>query len=242
MKRITDINNTLYLVIVLIVAIASFSSCKNQEEPQKKENTFQAKFTATPNSFSGLGGVSEISGVLQEITPEGEIVSETPLKPNEFELALRGYYADIRLDRYNSKNVIVDRSDRSHKFMIEAIVTNGKGKGCKEELYIKRGGSDFSFRAEPSRVPQTGGNGKVLGVWHLTDYDGKILESHDLLTTDFDLKYLGAGLSSPGETEGVTIDSYAKTFTIEAGEETSIKLKAIAWNGKGYVVEIKREG
>lgn len=97
MKRVFNRINITSLAILLMLTAAPFSCCEKcpPEPTPKKENKFRAKFTATPDSFSGRGGAGEVFGLLQEISPEGEIVGEIPLKVYEFQLSVNFHKGDI---------------------------------------------------------------------------------------------------------------------------------------------------
>ena len=85
MKPITYMRCAASLLALLLLATScSHSVPPTPQEPQ--ENTLKAKFTATPNSFSGDGGYGKVHGVLQELSPSGELLHETPLEDSEFTL------------------------------------------------------------------------------------------------------------------------------------------------------------
>ena len=94
MRTIAFIRNAASLLALLILV----TSCSNSEPPtpqKRQENTFNAKFTAIPNAFSGFGGYGKVHGVLQELSPSGELLQETPLEDSEFTLHFEKYSREI---------------------------------------------------------------------------------------------------------------------------------------------------
>ena len=146
MKYITYMRCAASLLALLLLAT---SCCKSvpptPQEPQ--ENTFQAKFTATPNSFSGFGGYGKVHGVLQELSSSGELLHETPLENSEFVLHFEKYSSEIEPRGYGPNEFFVRDGINAKTFKIEAEVISGKGKGCKQTILIMRGGWRFSFKA-----------------------------------------------------------------------------------------------
>ncbi|WP_025883665.1 hypothetical protein [Porphyromonas uenonis] len=203
------------------------------QEPQ--ENTFKAKFTATPNTFSGYGGYGKVHGVLQELSPSGELLHETPLENSEFTLHFEKYSSEIAPCVYRPNEFLVREGIDSKTFKIEAEVISGKGKGCKQTVLIMRGGNRFSFKAEPSQFTSKGGTGKVIGTNYVTDFEGNVVEERDLGDCNF-------GLNVSGNPEGITVDFDAKTFTVAAGGPATFELQANTGFGQPYLIEIKREG
>lgn len=234
MKPITYMRCAASLLALLLLAT---SCCKSvpptPQEPQ--ENTFKAKFTATPNSFSGYGGYGKVQGVLQELSPSGELLHETPLENSEFTLHFEKYSSEIAPCVYRPNEFLVREGIYSKTFKIEAEVISGKGKGCKQTISIMRGGQRFSFKAEPSQFTSKGGTGKVIGTMYITDFDGNVVREGSLCDSDF-------GLNVSGNPEGITIDFDAKTFTVAAGGPATFELQANTGFGQPYLIEIKREG
>ena len=234
MKPITYMRCIASLLALLLLA----TSCSNSEPPtpqEPQENTFQAKFTATPNTFSGYGGYGKVHGVLQELSPSGELLHETPLENSEFTLHFEKYSSEIEPCVYRPNEFFVREGINAKTFKIEAEVTSGKGKGCKQTVLIMRGGNRFSFKAEPSQFTSKGGSGKVIGTMYITDFDGNVVDERDLGDCNF-------GLNVVGNPEGITIDDLAKTFTVAAGGSATFELRAYTGYGQPYLIEIKREG
>lgn len=223
---------TSLLVLLLLATSCSKSVPPTPQEPQ--ENTFQAKFTATPNSFSGFGGYGKVHGVLQELSPSGELLHETPLENSEFTLHFEKYSSEIEPRGYGPNEFFVREGIDAKTFKIEAEVIRGKGKGCKQTISIMRGGWRFSFKAEPSQFTSKGGTGKVIGTMYITDFDGNVVKESDLGDSNF-------GLNVVGNPEGITIDYLAKTFTVAAGAPATFELQANTGFGQPYLIEIKRE-
>ena len=234
MKYITYMRCVASLLALLLLAT---SCCKSvpptPQEPQ--ENTFKAKFTATPNTFSGYGGYGKVHGVLQELSPSGELLHETPLENSEFTLHFEKYSSEIAPCVYRPNEFLVREGIDSKTFKIEAEVISGKGKGCRQTISIMRGGQRFSFKAEPSQFTSKGGSGKVIGTMYITDFDGNVVKESDLGDSNF-------GLNVVGNPEGITIDYLAKTFTVAAGGPATFELQANTGFGQPYLIEIKREG
>lgn len=234
MKPITYMRCVASLLALLLLATSCSKSVPpTPQEPQ--ENTFKAKFTATPNSFSGFGGYGKVYGVLQELSPSGELLHETPLEDSEFTLHFEKYSSDIEPCMYRLNEFFVRDGINAKTFKIEAEVISGKGKGCKQTISIMRGGWRFSFKAEPSQFTSKGGSGKVIGTMYITDFDGNVVKESDLGDTNF-------GLNVVGNPEGITIDYLAKTFTVAAGGPATFELRAYTGFGQPYLIEIKREG
>lgn len=221
------------LALLLLAASCSKSVSPTPQEPQ--ENTFKVKFTATPNTFSGYGGYGKVYGVLQELSPSGELLHETPLEDSEFTLHFEKYSSEIEPCMYRLNEFFVRDGINAKTFKIEAEVISGKGKGCKQTISIMRGGWRFSFKAEPSQFTSKGGTGKVIGTMYITDFDGNVVEERDLGDCNF-------GLNVSGNPEGITIDDLAKTFTVAAGGPATFELRAYTGYGPPYLIEIKREG
>ena len=235
MKPITYMRCAASLLALLLLATScSHSVPPTPQEPQ--ENTFKAKFTATPNSFSGFGGYGKVHGVLQELSPSGELLHETPLENTEFTLHFEKYSSEIAPCVYRPNEFLVREGIDSKTFKIEAEVISGKGKGCKQTVLIMRGGNRFSFKAEPSQFTSKGGTGKVIGTNYVTDFEGNVVEERDLGDCNF-------GLNVSGNPEGITVDFDAKTFTVAAGGPATFELQANTGLGQPpYLIEIKREG
>lgn len=234
MKPITYMRCAASLLALLLLATScSHSVPPTPQEPQ--ENTFKAKFTATPNSFSGFGGYGKVHGVLQELSPSGELLHETPLENTEFTLHFEKYSSEIAPCVYRPNEFLVREGIDSKTFKIEAEVISGKGKGCKQTVLIMRGGNRFSFKAEPSQFTSKGGTGKVIGTNYVTDFEGNVVEERDLGDCNF-------GLNVSGNPEGITVDFDAKTFTVAAGGPATFELQANTGFGQPYLIEIKREG
>lgn len=234
MKPITYMRCAASLLALLLLATScSHSVPPTPQEPQ--ENTFKAKFTATPNSFSGYGGYGKVHGVLQELSPSGELLHETPLENSEFTLHFEKYSSEIAPCVYRPNEFLVREGIDSKTFKIEAEVISGKGKGCKQTVLIMRGGNRFSFKAEPSQFTSKGGTGKVIGTNYVTDFEGDVVEERDLGDCNF-------GLNVSGNPEGITVDFDAKTFTVAAGGPATFELQANTGFGQPYLIEIKREG
>ena len=234
MKPITYMRCAASLLALLLLATScSHSVPPTPQEPQ--ENTFKAKFTATPNSFSGYGGYGKVHGVLQELSPSGELLHETPLEDSEFTLHFEKYSSEIAPCVYRPNEFLVREGIDSKTFKIEAEVISGKGKGCKQTVLIMRGGNRFSFKAEPSQFTSKGGTGKVIGTNYVTDFEGNVVEERDLGDCNF-------GLNVSGNPEGITVDFDAKTFTVAAGGPATFELQANTGFGQPYLIEIKREG
>ena len=234
MKYITYMRCAASLLALLLLA----TSCCNSVPPtpqEPQENTFKTKFTATPNSFSGYGGYGKVYGVLQELSPSGELLHETPLENSEFTLHFEKYSSEIAPCVYRPNEFLVREGIYSKTFKIEAEVISGKGKGCKQTISIMRGGQRFSFKAEPSQFTSKGGSGKVIGTMYITDFDGNVVKESDLGDSNF-------GLNVVGNPEGITIDYLAKTFTVAAGGPATFELQANTGFGQPYLIEIKREG
>ncbi len=234
MKPITYMRCAASLLALLLLATScSYSVPPTPQEPQ--ENTFKAKFTATPNTFSGYGGYGKVHGVLQELSPSGELLHETPLENSEFTLHFEKYSSEIAPCVYRPNEFLVREGIDSKTFKIEAEVISGKGKGCKQTVLIMRGGNRFSFKAEPSQFTSKGGTGKVIGTNYVTDFEGNVVEERDLGDCNF-------GLNVSGNPEGITVDFDAKTFTVAAGGPATFELQANTGFGQPYLIEIKREG
>lgn len=234
MKPITYMRCAASLLALLLLATScSHSVPPTPQEPQ--ENTFKAKFTATPNTFSGYGGYGKVHGVLQELSPSGELLHETPLENSEFTLYFEKYSSEIAPCVYRPNEFLVRGGIDSKTFKIEAEVISGKGKGCKQTVLIMRGGNRFSFKAEPSQFTSKGGTGKVIGTNYVTDFEGNVVEERDLGDCNF-------GLNVSGNPEGITVDFDAKTFTVAAGGPATFELQANTGFGQPYLIEIKREG
>lgn len=234
MKYITYMRCAASLLALLLLATScSHSVPPTPQEPQ--ENTFKAKFTATPNTFSGYGGYGKVHGVLQELSPSGELLHETPLENSEFTLHFEKYSSEIAPCVYRPNEFLVREGIDSKTFKIEAEVISGKGKGCKQTVLIMRGGNRFSFKAEPSQFTSKGGTGKVIGTNYVTDFEGNVVEERDLGDCNF-------GLNVSGNPEGITVDFDAKTFTVAAGGPATFELQANTGFGQPYLIEIKREG
>lgn len=235
MKPITYMRCAASLLALLLLA----TSCSNSVPPtpqEPQENTFKAKFTATPNSFSGDGGYGKVHGVLQELSPSGELLHETPLEDSEFTLRFEKYSSEIEPCVYGPNEFLVREGIDSKTFKIEAEVISGKGKGCKQTILIMRGGWRFSFKAEPSQFTSKGGTGKVIGTMYITDFDGNVVREGNLCDSNF-------GLNVSGNPEGITVDFDAKTFTVAAGGPATFELQANTGLGQPpYLIEIKREG
>lgn len=234
MKPITYMRCAASLLALLLLA----TSCSNSVPPtpqEPQENTFKAKFTATPNSFSGDGGYGKVYGVLQELSPSGELLHETPLENSEFTLHFEKYSSEIAPCVYRPNEFLVREGIDSKTFKIEAEVIRGKGKGCKQTILIMRGGWRFSFKAEPSQFTSKGGTGKVIGTMYITDFDGNVVHEGNLCDSNF-------GLNVSGNPEGITVDFDAKTFTVAAGGPATFELRAYTGYGQPYLIEIKREG
>lgn len=234
MKPITYMRCAASLLALLLLA----TSCSHSVPPTPQgpqENTFKAKFTATPNTFSGYGGYGKVHGVLQELSPSGELLHETPLENSEFTLHFEKYSSEIAPCVYQPNEFLVREGIDSKTFKIEAEVISGKGKGCKQTISIMRGGWRFSFKAEPSQFTSKGGSGKVIGTMYITDFDGNVVKENDLGDSNF-------GLNVSGNPEGITIDYLAKTFTVAAGGPATFELQANTGFGQPYLIEIKREG
>ena len=224
---------TSLLGLLLLATSCSKSVPPTPQEPQ--ENTFKAKFMATPNSFSGYGGYGKVHGVLQELSPSGELLHETPLENSEFVLHFEKYSSEIEPCAYRPNEFFVREGINAKTFKIEAEVISGKGKGCKQTILIMRGGWRFSFKAEPSQFTSKGGSGKVIGTMYITDFDGNVVDERDLGDCNF-------GLNVVGNPKDITIDDLAKTFTVAAGGPTTFELQACTGYGQPYLIEIKREG
>ena len=234
MKPITYMRCAASLLALLLLATScSHSVPPTPQEPQ--ENTFKAKFTATPNTFSGYGGYGKVHGVLQELSPSGELLHETPLENSEFTLHFEKYSSEIAPCVYRPNEFLVREGIDSKTFKIEAEVISGKGKGCKQTVLIMRGGNRFSFKAEPSQFTSKGGTGKVIGTNYVTDFEGNVVEERDLGDCNF-------GLNVSGNPEDITVDFDAKTFTVAAGGPATFELQANTGFGQPYLIEIKREG
>lgn len=234
MKPITYMRCAASLLALLLLATScSHSVPPTPQEPQ--ENTFKAKFTATPNTFSGYGGYGKVHGVLQELSPSGELLHETPLENSEFTLHFEKYSSEIAPCVYRPNEFLVREGIDSKTFKIEAEVISGKGKGCKQTVLIMRGGNRFSFKAEPSQFTSKGGTGKVIGTNYVTDFEGNVVDERDLGDCNF-------GLNVSGNPEGITVDFDAKTFTVAAGGPATFELQANTGFGQPYLIEIKREG
>ena len=240
MRTIAFIRNAASLLALLILV----TSCCNCEQPtpqkrptpeKRQENTFNAKFTATPNTFSGFGGYGKVHGVLQELSPSGELLHETPLEDSEFTLHFEKYSREIEPCVYRPNEFFVREGIDAKTFKIEAEVTSGKGKGCKQTMLIMRGGWRFSFKAEPSQFTSKGGTGKVIGTMYVTDFDGNVVDERDL-------GYCNFGLKAVGNPEGITIDEIEKTFTVAAGGPATFELQAYTGYGPPYLIEIERKG
>lgn len=234
MKYITYMRCVASLLALLLLA----TSCSNSVPPtpqEPQENTFKAKFTATPNSFSGYGGYGKVHGVLQELSPSGELLHETPLGNSEFTLHFEKYSSEIEPCVYRPNEFLVKWGIDSKTFKVEAEVTSGKGKGCKQTVLIMRGGNRFSFKAEPSQFTSKGGSGKVIGTMYITDFDGNVVDERDLGDCNF-------GLNVSGNPKDITIDYLEKTFTVAAGGPATFELRAYTGYGQPYLIEIKREG
>ena len=234
MKPITYMRCAASLLALLLLATScSHSVPPTPQEPQ--ENTFKAKFTATPNSFSGDGGYGKVHGVLQELSPSGELLHETPLEDSEFTLRFEKYSSEIEPCVYGPNEFFVRGGINAKTFKIEAEVISGKGKGCKQTILIMRGGWRFSFKADPSHFTSKGGSGKVIGTMYITDFDGNVIHEGNLCDSNF-------GLNVSDNPEGITVDFDAKTFTVAAGGSATFELRAYTGYGPPYLIEIKREG
>lgn len=234
MKPITYMRCAASLLALLLLA-TSCCNCVPPTPQEPQENTFKAKFTATPNSFSGDGGYGKVYGVLQELSPSGELLHETPLEDSEFTLHFEKYSSEIEPCVYGPNEFFVRGGINAKTFKIEAEVISGRGKGCKQTISIMRGGWRFSFKAEPSQFTSKGGTGKVIGTMYITDFDGNVVHEGNLCDSNF-------GLNVSGNPKGITIDFDAKTFTVAAGGPATFELRAYTGYGPPYLIEIKREG
>lgn len=234
MKHITYMRCAASLLAFLLLA-TSCCNCVPPTHQEPQENTFKAKFTATPNSFSGDGGYGKVYGVLQELSPSGELLHETPLENSEFTLHFEKYSSEIAPCVYRPNEFLVREGVDSKTFKIEAEVISGKGKGCKQTILIMRGGWRFSFKAEPRHFTSKGGTGKVIGTMYITDFDGNVVREGNLCDSNF-------GLNVSGNPKGITVDFDAKTFTVAAGGPATFELRAYTGYGPPYLIEIKREG
>lgn len=240
MKYFINMRNVVSL-IVLMALVTSCCNCVLPTPPKKQDttevvqkNTFQVKFSASPNSFSGYGGYGKVHGVLQELSPSGELLHETPLKDSEFTLHFERYPTGIGPCEYGLNKFFVQEGINAETFKVEAEVISGKCKGCKQTIPIMRGGERFSFKAEPNTFTSKGGSGKVLGTVYITDFDGNVIEERDLGDPNFGLNVI----DSP---EGITIDYINKTFSIAEGGSATFKLQAVTVDSKPHILEIKRE-
>lgn len=232
MKKVINLRNL--IPILAFLALSFFSlGCSKTHEPENKEtpsNSYQVKFQANPDSFSGEGGYGEITGVLQEIAPDGKLVSETPLSSLEYKISI----PDSNIEIIGANRFRIPEDVNSDKFNFEATVISGKAKGHKQKVVVLKGGINFVFKAEPDRFISKGGSGKVKGTMQYTDYYGKVLKEGNLLDCNF-------GLKNIGETEGIDIDEEHKTFTVAEGGAATFILQASSGYGSPQKIEIKRE-
>ena len=118
MKYITYMRCAASLLALLLLA----TSCSNSEPPtpqEPQENTFKAKFTAMPNTFSGYGGYGKVHGMLQELSPSGELLYETPLEDSEFTLHFERYPTGIRPCEYGRNEFFVQGDVNAETFKIK---------------------------------------------------------------------------------------------------------------------------
>ena len=100
------------------------------------KNSFKAIFTANPSTFSAQGGDGVVEGTLQEFSPEGKMISEKPLKKEQFTIALKaGDATQITIDDAAKTFKVAAGKDEA-LFTLEAKVT--VPENLTQELTIKR--------------------------------------------------------------------------------------------------------
>lgn len=235
MKTITNANKLISIFLFLSMTLLCYSCSKSHEPEQQQptpKNSYQVKFIAHPDSFSGEGGMGKITGMLQELTPDGKIVSEVPLSSSAYEISIGETNSNVEI-RGNEFSIPEDKN--SKEFGFEVTVIYGKAKGYKQKVRVLRGGINFVFKAEPIRFTSKGGTGKVKGTMQYTDYYGKVVEERNLGDCNFGLKNIGSS-------EGIDVDEQNKTFTVAAGGIATFTLQASSGYGAPQIIEIKREG
>ena len=132
--------------LISIIALAMLVIACSPEEPTPnpaKESIFKAEFQASPAIFSAEGGVGTVKGSLQEVSSEGKVIKETPLAKEDFTVSLKsGDASQLSLDQ-ESKEFTV-RKGASSAFELEVIVTQGKAKGNRQILTVRREGSLYA--------------------------------------------------------------------------------------------------
>lgn len=234
MKKIISLITLLTLFVV--------GGCKNEPannnqnpEPQPQVHNYKALFQAEPSSVSAAGGDGSIIGTLQELSQDGKIESEKPLKPNEYTLKLiAGDKAQITLDEKGKTFSIVQGDPAT--FELEAYVTSGVAKGQKQKISIMRAGTiTYTFDATPNCFAANGGKGTVTGKRIITDAEGKTIEEKVLEAKDF-------SLSLTSSAKGIRIDAAAKTFVVEEGNAAEFELEVAAEGSAPQKLRIRREG
>lgn len=109
------------LSALLLIALAVSCDCSEPDTPATK-NLFKVEFTATPSTFSAEGGTGYIKGVLQELAPDGTIVSERKLTNGDYTLSIKEGDVDaITLDN-TEKSFVVKAGDGAASFIFEATL------------------------------------------------------------------------------------------------------------------------
>ena len=112
-------------ILPLLMCFALIVSC-NPKEPNDPTNqsTFKATFTATPNTFAGEGGTGHVEGILEEIAPDGSVLSKKQLTSDDFTISLKeGNASEITID--NAQKSFVIKSGRGEAdFVLETVVTD----------------------------------------------------------------------------------------------------------------------
>ena len=210
--------------LISIIALAMLVIACSPEEPTPnpaKESIFKAEFQASPAIFSAEGGVGTVKGSLQEVSSEGKVIKETPLAKEDFTVSLKsGDASQLSLDQ-ESKEFTV-RKGASSAFELEVIVTQGKAKGNRQILTVRREGAlSYAFEAKPDHFTHNGGVGQVTGVCKVLDASGAVIAEEPLANDQFTLTL------KQGDVTELTIDEAMKSFTVKPGNaETDFVLLA----------------
>ena len=210
--------------LISIIALAMLVIACSPEEPTPnpaKESIFKAEFQASPAIFSAEGGVGTVKGSLQEVSSEGKVIKETPLAKEDFTVSLKsGDASQLSLDQ-ESKEFTVHKG-ASSAFELEVIVTQGKAKGNRQILTVRREGAlSYAFEAKPDHFTHNGGVGQVTGVCKVLDASGAVIAEEPLANDQFTLTL------KQGDVTELTIDEAMKSFTVKPGNaETDFVLLA----------------
>ena len=219
------------LLAVALLAVA----CNKPEPTPPVENSFKTMFKATPAEFSAQGGKGAVEGILQEISPDGKVISEKPMAKGDFTLALKsGDALQISID--NETKTFVVKQGETATFELEATTTADKAKDSKQTLTIVRGGKiSYSFTATPDRFTAMGGKGTIAGACIITDASGKVVSEKPLSLNDFTL-------SLKGNAKGISVDDASKSFEVAPGNAATFELLASCQGSEAQELRIEREG